>query len=518
MTDADIEKELDALFKSAPFKVHDFIALQKTISPANNKAISKKYISAGLEIEFADYAQSLGRVLDSHLVVAESQDTINGISFKLVTDKGKLEASLPPFVVALKGADYLDVQKRVMILTHAMEEQLRGIFPRDGDESSQRYHSKTLSQVLEQIKSDFGLTLVLKHSSVLQGDAAIQIYRNGSVDRNRSDADINLSMDINQLNTLLAADNTQALSEDDLFLTVREHMKPVLEKDTKIPQQYKPLLSHYLSQIPLMALQNIMHEVRKRNPAMTRGDFVSLGDERSIQGFRLRSNGFLLDPALSGTKDALGVWIKAGLNDFIKQDGQLAAIVAGLQLDLNNQTTALGQYLTEQWDFFFTGLSAVDPSLSADRFWQMQAEILANLKDASAQAEEMNIGPQARFPALNVETHSFMDYTQAPFMLRPDTHVPLSNGFLVEIRQLNGNMKNSFLQGFNMPLYRMDRKRWESNTLAVTSFGQPHGRSVSNTQASQRGASATNPPAPSLAFGDSRQSQVKKKRKRCCIQ
>ncbi|ABE54978.1 hypothetical protein Sden_1694 [Shewanella denitrificans OS217] len=517
MTDADIEQQLDALFTSAPFDLHRFITLQKTISQHKNGDISPHYISAGLEVEFADYAKRLGYVLDSHLVVAESQDKINGISFKLVTDKGKLEASLPPFVVALKEADYLDVQKRVMILTHAMEEQLRGIFPRVGGNT---YGVKMLSEVLTQITSDFGLTLVLKHSSVLQGDDAIQIYRNGSVDRNRSDADINLSMDIIQVNALLAADNTKASSKDDLFLTVREHMKDVLKKDTKIPEQYKPLLSHYLSQIPLMALQNIMHEVRKRNPAMTRDDFVTLGEVRSIQGFRLRSNGFLLDPVLSGTKDALGVWIKAGLNDFIKQDDELANIVAGLQLVLNNQTTALGKYLKQQWDFFFTGLSAVDSSLQLDRFWQMQTEILAKLKDASTQAAQMNIGPQERFPALMVETSSFMDYTKAPFMLRPDTHVPLSNGFLVEIRQLNDKMENNFLQGFNLPLYRNDRSRWESkrNTPEVASLRQQYMSAVSNTQASQQGASVTNPPAPRQAFGDSRQSQVKKKHKRCCIQ
>ncbi len=303
-------------------------------------------------------------------------------------------------------------------------------------------------------------------------------------DPNRTGAQINLTFPPSEINELLKGDRS---SKERPFDQLRSEIGITIERsidnsghDEKTKAALKrniPLLTYYLSQIPIMALQNKMNQIRgrlSRNPDNWEGKNWRDRNREEFSAYHPQNRKLLL--LLSMTKDAMGFWIKAGLNDFMDPAfyGDDAVAINRFIAEMSDDWKGYMNNISERlWEDHSSGLKELEDEMTQKGYnirgllslEGIQGDILGQIReradrnlDRISRGEPIPRPGKTNFPNFDQRaTKDLMDFRPVPFMLRPDTHVKVGNGILIEPRSLNNGKTNTYLQRYDMPLYRRKR-------------------------------------------------------------
>lgn len=473
-SDSDIDNlllEIDK--KPGDFDILGFFKWQREIGE-----LKPEYRTMGPEFEFAKLDV---QNLPVHEDIAESNGRINGLPLVLETDAGNVvEMACPPFVIGTDMEDFSLATQRAMTIVNRFEVVLKA----KAEEGAAQ--DKDLNWLLGQVEALFGIPLQRKAGMIEQyGTSKLIPFTKGTNLANEffgpeilTNSQINLKMTTEEIGEALQEENTgknfHATIKQAVHLNLDKQLsflKEPLEDeelddldvmDEKDYRNRLSIISYYVSQIPVMSMQMMMNEVRRQHKNVFGDDAV-----KNRAGFMAshKANRQLL-ASLSKIKDYLGFWIKAGFSDMMRQDNELQSMLEFIDME------KLKVFLIGQskgiWNSHRIGLVeyAAEANLQGFSIEEIDAEFEWTLNDIvdkmKGMAAKGNLGkPKSRDIPNHKEngTTDLMDFDDeenpAPFMARPDTHVGLEGGHLVEIRGLNKRIStNPFLRPFQMPFYR----------------------------------------------------------------
>lgn len=451
-TELEINNFLKAIERNKTFDLKEFIALQKDIE------LLPHYRTMGPEFEFAKLAVEV----PIHLELAQSKTKINNLPVAIETDAGNvIEIACPPFVVATDMDNWESVKLRSMIITDVLEEELKSTaekFVKD---------NKTLGQLMTEVSNIFGVSLDYSQQYVAIKDEKLSTFTKGigqmakgQVKKEHvSNAQINLKMSIEEVGMALKASNKGSSPHMEFKGNVTAQLERALAPKFKIPgkehefENRLAILSFFISQIPMMSLQNTMNELRNEKKYVSHQTREQNRDEFKNSA---PSNSKLL-VALSQVKDYMGFWLKSGLNDFAKED----SIIKQMILEINNDSLKnfMNNQTQELWNTYKPGLETYAQK-DISTLYKRSIDSIVDGLSTMVKEDVIKSPSKINFPVFNDEGKSpsiLTDYKSgAPFMVRPDTFVGLPEGYLIEVRGLNKAIgQNDFMKGFQMPYYRM---------------------------------------------------------------
>ncbi|PSL46319.1 hypothetical protein CLV51_103297 [Chitinophaga niastensis] len=449
LEDKEIEEHL-AIIDSGKFDIGWFLNWQRQIA-----VVKPTYRTMGPEFEFAKLN---AEGVPIHVDLARSTETINGLPFVIETDAGNvIELACPPFVLGTNMNDWEKAKSRSMLVAHVFEQTLKQMAERGAGSGG------NLGWLLENVAGLFSTTLQYTEVKASYNDTPLTTFSKGVAaftneffDKNAmTNSQINLKMTTNEVGMALRkgtkGSSPNIIIKNILTAQLFEGLKAFIEEGNV--EQYRnrvAIISYYLSQIPTMALQFIMNDVRSQHMEQhpeTR--------EQNRDTFKAIPANQKLLIRLSSIKDYMGFWIKASLNDMMKDDpvikGMVLAIkpetLAGFMLDRSGKT----------WEAHKEGLEAYSNTDLSEAYKNALSIIINNLV-ALASTKDIPTPQKMKIPRYKDEggTKDLVNYAAgAPFMARPDTYVPLEGGHLVEARGLNKKIyDNQFMRGFQMPYYR----------------------------------------------------------------
>ncbi|RLJ30721.1 hypothetical protein CLU97_0105 [Chryseobacterium sp. 7] len=447
-TKFEIDNFLEAIEKNRTFDVKDFIALQKEIE------LSPDYRTMGPEFEFAQ----VGKKIPIHLELAKSETSINNLPMVIETDAGNvIEIACPPFVVATDMNDWESVKLRSMIITDVFEKKLKSTAEKFAREN------KTLGQLMSEVSNIFGVRLEYSKEYAAIKDVKLSEFTKGmeikGLDKKDiSNAQINMRMSTEEVSKSLRESNKGSSLHMQFKREITSRLEEVLAEKFKIPgkeHEFKDrlaIVSFFISQIPLMSLQNIMNVLRDEKKLASHQTREQNRDEFKNSA---PSNEKLLI-ALSQVKDYMGFWLKSGLNDFVKEDPIIKQMILGIN---KNGLKGFMENETELWNTYRVGLETYAQRDISTLYRNSIGSIIEGLFDM-AKKDVIRSSSKIDFPIFSDEGKGpsvLTDYKNgSPFMIRPDTFVSLpKENHLVEIRSLNkGIADNEYLKDFQMSHYR----------------------------------------------------------------
>ena len=450
IADEEINRHLREMDRRRDFDIGVFLGWQKRID-----RIKPGYRTMGPEFEFAKLNVE---AIPIHVELAKSTTTINGLPVVLETDAGNVvELACPPFVIATSMDDWDVVQERSMLITNKFEQTLKGI-AEQGVGSGMMLRG-LIQAVVNLFNTPFSLTPVeadYQNTTLASFSKGIAAFSNATFDKSMvSNAQINLKMTTDEVGKALRSgwkgDSAHMYLKNLVNLQLLNALQ--LFKKDMTEGKYRDrvaIISYYLSQIPVMSLQYIMNQVRSDEKEKT-GE----SKEENRSNFRVsHKNNQQLLIRLSSIKDYMGFWIKASLNDMMKDDPTIKAMILGIDGEsLKGFALANSKYLGR----FKTGLETYTGSDLTEYYNNAVGSIVDNLFTL-ARTEGIQQPQKIGFPRHKDEGESsdLIDYAHgAPFMARQDTYVPLEGGHLVEVRGLNKKIfSNKYMRGFQMPFYR----------------------------------------------------------------
>jgi hypothetical protein len=215
------------------------------------------------------------------------------------------------------------------------------------------------------------------------------------------------------------------------------------------------IISYYLSQIPLMAMQFVMNKVRDIHK--TQHNETREQNRDTFKGSHVANRKLLMK--LSQIKDFMGFWIKASLNDMMNDDPAIKAMVLSIdQASLEGFMISRTQNMwaaTNAGMVAYTGVDQTDLYKNSIKAVVTNLVAMASTMGAIAKPSKKDI-PTYTDHVSGTRPEDLLDYTHgAPFMARPDTYVPLHGGHLAEVRGLNKKIAdNVYMKGFQMPYFR----------------------------------------------------------------
>lgn len=451
-TELEINNFLEAIERNKTFDVKEFIALQKDIN------LLPHYRTMGPEFEFAQ----VGKKIPIHLELAKSETNINTLPVVIETDAGNvIEIACPPFVVATDMDNWESVKLRSMIITDVFEKKLKSTaekFVKD---------NKTLGQLMTEVSNIFGVSLdysqeyaTIKDEKLSKFTKVMDMKGQGKVDKKDiSNAQINMRMSTEEVSKALRASNKGSSPHMEFKREITSQLGRVLAPKFKIPgkenefENRLAIVSFFISQIPMMSLQNAMNELRDDKKFIY---YQTREQNREEFKNSAPTNSDLL-VALSQVKDYMGFWLKSGLNDFAKEDPIIKQMILEISNDslknfMNNQTQGL-------WNAYKPGLETY-AQRDISTLYRKSIDSIVNGLFTMAKEDVIKSSSKIDFPVFSDEGKSpsiLTDYKSgAPFMIRPDTFVRLpKENHLLEIRSLNkGIADNEFLKDFQMSHYR----------------------------------------------------------------
>lgn len=450
-TELEINNFLEAIERDKTFDLDAFLALQKDIN------LLPHYRTMGPEFEFA----KLDAEIPIHLELAKSETKINNLPIVIETDAGNvIEIACPPFVVATDMDNWESAKLRSVIITDVLEKKLKSIAEECVKEN------KTLDQLMTEVGNLFGVSLnssqeyeAIKNEKLSTFTKGANQMAQGQVKKEHvSNAQINLKMSMKEVAMALKESNKGSSFHMALKRDITPQLESALAPKFKIPgkedefENRLAIISFFMSQIPMMSLQNIMNVLRDEKKSAS-----NQTREQNREEFKnsAPSNKKLLGD-LSQIKDYMGFWLKSGLNDFAKEDPILKQMI----LDLNKDDLKdFMENAQDLWSIYKPGLETYANKDISTLYKSSIDNIVDNLFNM-AEEDVIKRPSKIDFPLFNSEGQdpsALIDYKNgAPFMARPDTFVGLSEGYLVEIRGLNKAVgQNNFMRGFQMPYYRM---------------------------------------------------------------
>lgn len=460
------------------FNVPEFIKYQ--IEMAKEENDPEEFVTMGPEFEFAKVDPGKGKDLPIHEELFTSSEKVSGLPFVFETDAGNvIEAAFPPFIIGKVGESFEVLAYRAMRITSQIEIYLKDLA------ETLASQDRTLDNLKTELARNFDITLTAlddyadyANMPLLRFTKGIGMFTNEFISRDEvTNAQINITMSLDDIGEALkGATETQRGKEHmERKNAATNWIGDHLDTDN---EQYVNILGYYISQIPLMALQNLMVKAREGN------------SDRDLFRNSSSTNQDLLTK-LSSIKDFMGFWIKAGLNDLMSADSDLKELVQ------NIQNGDLSKYLLEDTEFNKNSLweehgqalakfareQGVD-GINRNAFEAMVKKIVNTLILMAHSTTEPTATKSIDIPPNNEKGQDKDSYTKfsrgadqdgkaAPFMARPDTHVSVpGNRFLVEVRGLNkGVLSNENMQMFYMPGFRIEneKKDWEFTNYFQTS-------------------------------------------------
>ncbi|UII31361.1 DUF4157 domain-containing protein [Fulvivirga ulvae] len=447
-----------------PVEIKEFISLQKDIEHDGEEVVTM-----GPEFEFAKVDPGTMGKLPIHVELLESTENINGLPFVFETDAGNvIEAAFPPFTIGKKGENFKDIAYRAMRITSQIEKYLKGLA--EGLASG----GGKLSDLINGIEEGLGIKLQTKadytteytNMPLLRFTKGIGSYTNEFVTSDEvTNAQINITMGLDALGGALQGAIATKRGQDHMERKMAT-TEWLMEKLDGGDSGHINILAYYISQIPMMALQNLMIQARQAKP-----DRDAFKESSPI-------NADLLSK-LSSIKDFMGFWVKAGLNDLIKSDDALNTLLKRINKDELQGFLLSNENFTELRDEHVNALVNFDRGsggVKADSYKLMVEAIIEGMFEMSQKIGESNpirsvgILPEAD-KGQNVDSSTKYlggadtEGNAAPFMARPDTHVAIPNDqFLVEVRGLNkGVLGNENMRIFYMPGFRLagEQEEWD---------------------------------------------------------
>ncbi|WP_221417961.1 DUF4157 domain-containing protein, partial [Fulvivirga kasyanovii] len=451
-----------------PTEIREFIDLQRDL-----KHDESDVVTMGPEFEFAKVTpHPVSGDLPIHKELLESTIDINGLPFVFETDAGNvIEAAFPPFTIGKKNEeDFKEIAYRAMRITSQIEKYLKKM----AEDLAQG--KKTLAELKNELERGLGVKLKEKDAyqyyselKLLRFTKGIGSFTNEYISRDEvTNAQINITMGLDDLGAALQGATATRRGEDHMERKVATTgwLENKLSGEDK---KYISILAYYISQIPMMALQNLMVQARQNTP--DRDDFKASSE----------TNAGLLSK-LSSIKDFMGFWVKAGLNDVLQNSDELNDLLGRIDQGELEAFLLHDEKFTELWDEHGTALQNFDKGsggVTANSYNQMVKRIVQEMFEMSKNITENEVRPAKSVDILpdvekgqNVDSYTKFtegadrDGNAAPFMARPDTHVAIpreENQFLVEVRGLNkGVLGNENMQSFYMPGFRLagEEKDW----------------------------------------------------------
>lgn len=465
-TKSEIDTFLETIEKTKTVNLDDFFNLQKDIK------LLPWYRTMGPEFEFATLRENV----PIHVALATSQTTINNLPVVIETDAGNvIEIACPPFVVATDMDSWESAKLRSMIITDVLEKKLRSIAEDCLKEG------KNLEQLVKEIGNLFGVRFTytndyeaLKNVKFLPFRKGMDLVKGSVTEKDKTNAQINIAMSLSEVAMALRASNKDSLSRHTAFR--RDITSQLKELFNRRSEHYSrdenfenrvAIITFFVSQIPLMALQNTMNVVRDEKKFKTK---TQTRDDNRKEFKNSHPDNAKLLTELSRIKDNMGFWLKSGLNNFIKEDPVIREMI--LEMSKNG----LKDYIIEGIDYPGKYMTGLEEYSGRHDIWPLYKSSVNSIVEGLFTMAESNaiVSPsKTEFPVFTDEGKSpslLTDYKNgAPFMARPDTFVNMPAGkHLVEIRALNkGIFKNDYLRSFQMPYYRMYGELADKNSQDI---------------------------------------------------
>jgi len=461
------------------FNVPEFIKFQLDLDTEG-----KNVVTMGPEFEFAKVDPSaIMENLPIHEELLKSSEKVSGLPFVFETDAGNvIEAAFPPFIIGTVEEDFKVLAYRAMRITSQIEKYLKGMAEGLASEG------KKLVDLKKKISTELGITLLAGESNylkfsqmpLLRFTKGIGMFTNEYITRDEvTNAQINITMSLDDLGTALdgAVETNRGKEHMKRKVATTDWLAGKLIENNKVDVS---ILGYYISQIPLMALQNLMVKAREYNT------------DRDVFKESSSTNEDLL-VKLSSVKDFMGFWVKAGLNDLIRLNPTLKDAILKIEKeDLIN-------FLLEDEKFNESNLWE-EHGNALVRFAKHQGIGTINENSFSEMVRTIVNGMfemcENELPIKSVDilpdkdkgqnTDSYTNFSKeagiftnnenkqksyaAPFMTRPDTHVSVpGDRFLVEVRGLNkGVLSNKDMHMFYMPGFRMKNEIEDWNSSDFT--------------------------------------------------